>query len=927
MSGNTFGARGPAPGAGWLARGLLDAAAGVYVTWAYAALEELGPARVAWLLPAAGLALLAVGRAWWSGRGGGPGWRGAAGLLLGGWLLLAVSPAGAGAALVVAGAWRLLAGGLDGVVRIAAPGREPGAGDHGRVLLLFLLGAVSLAAYLSPNLVGPKDARWYGNAALDFLTRVRAGEFPVFSGESIYAFNGNVQLVRSAPAHLHLAALLDLLTLRALTPLAVQHLALEVCYLGGILLLYAGLSRLRPGAAGTACLGALVYAMSPALLTLLVTHDMFMSFTALPALVFTCLAAARAVERGAWRDHAAVGAGCAAMWYAHPPVAFLGTIAAGLLLGARALGHGLERRWLAGCALTAAVFGWLAGPYFYAMGEIPPTHLFDPVPNLVLPAFGLYLLVVSLGRLGAGHFRWLAGLALAGYTLHEFKPSLEPFAAILAALFAVGCALDRRWPAWGIRPRPEAWLLVSALAAAAASARWAPASFLPARGIVAGVVGRPFASVGEFLGFVVQGSDSVPHAAWWWLLGGGLVLVWRTPSGFARSAFAVALGAVACILPLPLIKAFIWGNTTIEVWDILVDADWLRFWPFALPVLLVAVILMVADLPAGGRARRIVTGGLVLLLPWAAWVHAGIVRSIHVRGAAETARLYRPENVILQSYSWDLLRQPAFYLNGVIDPRLEVRLWRQGPGRELLLDPDRIAQALEREGGQRVAPAARQDPTYPEWVYFTPGVELASGEQKVLRFEFGPTVPAGWLILRGREIYREYRLPVAGLDRSFGAGPRNTRSVLVANTGSGPETLEVVLKREGDGARGPLPATPLLAYTVSTYDPRRAPVQVQALSPLRLRVNAPEKGMLEVFRSAYPGYRVSVNGRPVPYVASRDGLVSLAVPAGESEVVVRFRGTWQLRLAYWTALGSWFVVFGALSVWAVRSTRARPATA
>lgn len=802
--------------------------------------------------------------------------------------------------------WRLLSLLLTGIARMAAGGGA--AGDHARlqVLLLFLLGWASLHAYFSPQVVGPKDARWYGNLVMDFLTRMRAGDFPIFSGESIYAFNGNILTVRTAPAHVYLTALLDVLTGRSLVPLAVQHVALWLCSTGGVMLLYVSLARLRPAAKWTACLFASIYGMSPALMTPLVLHDMYMTVTALPMLVLLWHATARVVETGARRHYAWVGLACAGLWYAHPPLAFLGTVGAGFLVSMKGFAEGVSRRWLMGCGIGAALFGALVWPIFYWLSEIPPTNHFFPLPNVILPAVAIFLLGYALvGTVCGRELYPLAVLPVAWMTLVEFKPSLVPFATIFTGLFVLAAVIDRWRDVLGVRRRPEPWLLACGLAAAAAATLWFPERSLPAREFVADVVGTSLVSWGEFFRLVIGGADTQPHAVWWLLFAAGLGLAWQAPSRFARGALIVALLAVLTILPVPLFKRFIWGNTTVEFWDLMVDGVWLRFWPFSLAVLLFAVHLMLADLAERSTVRRIIVGAVVVLLPWAAWDHAKIVQSIFVRSAEETARFYRPENIILQSYSWDHLRKPAYYSSTVLDPRLEIRLWRQGPGRQLLLDPDIIARALEPHGGEHLALQATPDPNYPEWVYLAPKIVLPAGAHKLLRFDFKGKAPQGWLIVRGQDIYRDYRLPSAGMERSFGAGPLNTRTLSIENTGTRDEVLELVIKREGAGSTAPVRPEDFPAVIVTPFDGARSPVEVKSLSPLVLRVTAPEKGMLEVFRSAYPGYRVDVNGGRVPYTYSRDGLVAFEVPAGISEVLVRFRGTWQLRNSFWYGLVSW----------------------
>ena len=67
--------------------------------------------------------------------------------------------------------------------------------------------------------IGAGDALWYANMLGDFVTQLRAGVFPIFVGQTDYAFNGAVYPLRVAPFYQHLAGILDLLTGRQLLPL------------------------------------------------------------------------------------------------------------------------------------------------------------------------------------------------------------------------------------------------------------------------------------------------------------------------------------------------------------------------------------------------------------------------------------------------------------------------------------------------------------------------------------------------------------------------------------------------------------------------------------------------------------------------------------------------------------------------------------
>jgi hypothetical protein len=282
-----------------------------------------------------------------------------------------------------------------------------------------------------------------------------------------------------------------------------------------------------------------------------------------------------------------------------------------------------------------------------------------------------------------------------------------------------------------------------------------------------------------------------------------------------------------------------------------------------------------------------------------------------------------PENVVLQRYTWDLLGTPWYFSNGVMDYRMETRFWPQGPRKLPLIDPDAIAKAMEDPGQAPVAFAATPDPLGPQWLYLAPKIELQPGEHKLLRFDFMGRQLSGWLILRGDTLYREYIMPSSGMPRSFGSQAPGSTVLSVGNSGTQPESVELVVKREGPDSTAPLPPAPFLRAWVSRYDESRAPISVASLSPLRLHVRAPADGILESFRSYYPGHVVTVDGRSVPSWRSFDGLIDLPVKKGTHDVLIQFKGTPALRAAIRWEFAGWALVGLALCSELVAALRHR----
>jgi hypothetical protein len=93
----------------------------------------------------------------------------------------------------------------------------------------------------------------------------------------------------------------------------------------------------------------------------------------------------------------------------------------------------------------------------------------------------------------------------------------------------------------------------------------------------------------------------------------------------------------------------------------------------------------------------------------------------------------------------------------------------------------------------------------------------------------------------------------------------------------------------------PAPAVgPDLARTalVAPTPGQRAVVVEETANLLRMRASLPQDSELTVSQFDFPGWRGWVDGRPVAlHPAARTGLITLAVPAGEHEILLRFEDT------------------------------------
>ncbi len=177
--------------------------------------------------------------------------------------------------------------------------------------------------YIRSALVGAGDAYNYGLTLADYVGQAQAGIAPIFVGQTEFAFNGNIHPLRTAPYLAHLGGLLDLLTLRTLPAYALLNLVVVAsAAVGtvGALVALCFYSRKRPWMA--LALAAL-YALSPAFLALLYEGDMIPTFLTLPMIPWLALGLAlMADDPDEWRSWLIQGGALAALWWAHPPIAF-----------------------------------------------------------------------------------------------------------------------------------------------------------------------------------------------------------------------------------------------------------------------------------------------------------------------------------------------------------------------------------------------------------------------------------------------------------------------------------------------------------------------------------------------------------------------------------------------------------------------------
>lgn len=178
-----------------------------------------------------------------------------------------------------------------------------------------------LRIHYFPGGVGAGDTYWYTMMLADFVTQLRSGQFPVWVGQSVYAFNGAVSPLRLAPWFQHAGGLLDLVTFRALEFTALKNALLVVNSLAGIASAYVCIRCVVPRNPWVSTLLAIAWFVSPGVMAPLLVGDQYMTFMALPFLPVVLYSCWRMWVRDDVVARVLLSAGLAGLWMSHTPVA------------------------------------------------------------------------------------------------------------------------------------------------------------------------------------------------------------------------------------------------------------------------------------------------------------------------------------------------------------------------------------------------------------------------------------------------------------------------------------------------------------------------------------------------------------------------------------------------------------------------------
>lgn len=291
------------------------------------------------------------------------------------------------------------------------------------LLTALLAGLFAAGPFLTTRALGTKEAYNYSLAVADAVTQFRAAEVPMLVGQTEFAFNGRVHPLRTAPAFVYAASLLDVFTFRQLSFWTLQNLVLALSLVAAAGTCYWSLRAVTPGPPSTAAGLAGIFVMSPPVLAAAYGMDLYMTVLAVPFVPLVIAANVAAfTDRDRHRSFL-LGVALGGAWLAHPPVALWLCIVT-LLLQATALivcrpsWAGLARSITAGLLLLVlAGYGFVAALTASPYGDIVHQHdtslLLSEVKRVAAASFRpVSARADSLGDFQAGYTVW--GLAILG---------------------------------------------------------------------------------------------------------------------------------------------------------------------------------------------------------------------------------------------------------------------------------------------------------------------------------------------------------------------------------------------------------------------------------------------------------------------------------------------------------------------------------
>lgn len=786
-----------------------------------------------------------------------------------------------------------------------------------RILLLIAAPLAIMFPFLTGNIIGGVDARWYAYMLADYLDQVRHGHMIVSVGQGPFAWNGSVHLFRSAPVYMAIARFWDFFTFRRLNPFALEHLTVITSAVAGTLGFYVAAVRILPDRRWTAAGLALLYLGTPSWLATVLCSEAYMSYMAFAAFPLVLYGNGRTALFDDGRGYIILGAGLALVWMCHPPLAFNATMATLFIQSGLIMGRGVVS-WK-NLAAGVATFAVLAAYYFVSMSELPKQDLDRSQAQELLQIAGYSLFFVGIGRfaLVPRETIWALCCASGGFALWVTDYPWLCWAAGTAAVWLACVFVFRSSERLNFKRHSYVLLFLSSLAGAAIAEAW---------------VGRD----GWFKAALLTLADNTAHIRellaplytplqpyqvfqpGWGLLSIFIVIV---PSLFgsrplgAKLFFAASLGLVVCYVRIPLISNFLVGSFPIDFAKMDGVPLGLRLAPVIASFVAISGAIWCMGPKAERRTTRIAKAAILAgLVAWCGFQDINFAKhSYDMTGSPSmTDQNLRPENAMLDAYAYLLLPIPAYYSHGKSDPALESRLL--GKDGKVLIGPMQDASATERKGFTKIRLMTHPLANSTTWYGVGAPITIGPQEHVLLRFDFDPRLDySGYFILKAEHSYREYHLPDSGEGSAFGVGGSRTSVLSLWNTHATPEHYELSISQE-PANNIPHVDGHFADLYVSKFDAKELPISLRSLIPYTARISSGEGGTLETFRSFVPGYKATVDGDEAPVSESKQHLVSIPVPPGTHDVELRFVGSARLRIAALISGTGWLCLLASCAL-------------
>lgn len=383
-----------------------------------------------------------------------------------------------------------------------------------------------------------------------------------------------------------------------------------------------------------------------------------------------------------------------------------------------------------------------------------------------------------------------------------------------------------------------------------------------------------------------------------------------------RAVLAVAVGIAILLTPFPgwhdgwwaIVPAF-FRNTT---------GNWVmnRLYVLLAAATVVAATTLIAAAPA--RMHRWVVAFLAVGCAWS-FAEAGkfspLSRKQLTAWTTATA-LLRSENVMVTRFAYLVFPSlPPTFSDGVVAPELEFRLLDRVSLRPLAVGREAAAAQARLLGTYDFTP----DPGGDAWLVIGDRLRLEAGKHYLLALDPVPGAAAatGVIQVKGPSFFREYSLPAYGGDQAFGTGGEHSHFLPIWTSLPQGEEVRVIFVPQGMTVEQ---TNHFAQLRLEEYDATRLPVQVTGWTPYEAKVHAEIPAWLESPRAFQRGYAASVNGSPAEVRKSPFGLTMVAVPAGESEVVLQYVAPAGLRALFWISV---LAILGALAAGTFRLVRPR----